>query len=396
MCLPKSESLPTLVQEQQVMRDWLPLASKRGDAAMRLRNLNMAQKRTLKDIQHFFADEVTVHAGGEGEEGESLEDVLAFERKSNIEWLERFDSTLKLSTGHGVQAFAPLDALRPLKEGERRELRDVEGAQAAVSKRSFIVEGDSARLEISAVAVQGEGIVNRLHMVSDMGSVGQPGAWFLVAGNVISGSFTWDLLHRLQSGVQEATKEAGLTILRLGYLQVLKMRKGPFSVGGANFWTLKGCAMELFRTVPWDNVLAQAIYPYVADGMPEAVDYGSPRHMQDAWKYAEYMLVNKSTCEAAKSGRWWSFEERSRASLCRRGCDLLVLIFLGFKRGWWRTMSRCPLFCVEGAHGDDLEQAIPGEEEAGDGRADEGGEAGGEEGNGVEAGPNMEITHTNT
>ena len=69
----------------------------------------------------------------------------------------------------------------------------------------------------------------------------------------------WDLLHRLHCSHLNSTSDAGLTIIRLEMLQVLKLRQGPFRAAG-NHGVLLGAAGELFRMMDESCPLFDILY----------------------------------------------------------------------------------------------------------------------------------------
>ena len=75
--------------------------------------------------------------------------------------------------------------------------------------------------------------------------------------------------------------------------------------------------------------------------------YGSAEHLLRVWRWCEQVLTEKTSCGTAKTSRWWSFEERSRHALQHRWCDVMLMIYIGFRKGWWKTFSQSPLATLD-------------------------------------------------
>ncbi len=51
-----------------------------------------------------------------------------------------------------------------------------------------------------------------------------------------------------------------------------------------------------------------------------------------------------ATGSAPNSSRWWSVERLAREQRRLRSMFLMLLIFVGVRRGWWSTYKEVPLF----------------------------------------------------
>ena len=70
---------------------------------------------------------------------------------------------------------------------------------------------------------------------------------------------------------------------------------------------------------------------------------GTSEHMALVWNMTISALKEPSLGSAAKNSRWFTIEALSRNQKQLRTATLLLLIFLGFKRGYWRTWDETPL-----------------------------------------------------
>ena len=211
----------------------------------------------------------------------------------------------------------------------------------------------------------GKRIAPTLHISTDMGPVGAYAVQYLLCRLGARATCAWDLLHRLQSNLHRAQQAAGLNLVRFSMQVVLNIRKGPFAPGGANCWLLKEAAQEFFQTCTSSNALFQLLYSDLAAcaGIRDA-EYGSPTHEQKLWAWCQHQLLEKAgESDEVKLSRWWSFEIRSRQGHARWAVDLMLLLWVGMQRRWWRTPGACPLYRTVDAPPEVPEDAalLPGE-----------------------------------
>ena len=92
---------------------------------------------------------------------------------------------------------------------------------------------------------------------------------------------------------------------------------------------------------------------------------GTAEHMRFTWDWCRKQCALRSCgSDCNKLSRWWSFEQQSQSILPHLQLDLLILLWLGFRRRWW-SEGQCPLFCEQdrrdGCMEDDLQAPFPGE-----------------------------------
>lgn len=88
---------------------------------------------------------------------------------------------------------------------------------------------------------------------------------------------------------------------------------------------------------------------------------GSVEHMDAAWLWLHDQLQSRHMGTDSKGSRWFAWEQASRYASQRRVQDLVILLYLGFKRGWWKRISECPLECRAAAIVDPGDAELPGE-----------------------------------
>jgi len=145
-----------------------------------------------------------------------------------------------------------------------------------------------------------------------------------------------------------AQSAAGLLLTKMEYSQVCRLRQGPFG-GQSYFWIMRKAAEEFFGDYDHSCFIFQMLFDELAmeAGMNSYHPYGSREHQDLVWRWCYRASTMHDSCANHKSGRWWSFEERSRQSAKHRWTDLLVLLYVGFRRGWWKSSSTSPLQTLE-------------------------------------------------
>lgn len=203
-----------------------------------------------------------------------------------------------------------------------------------------------------------------LHITSDLGPIGLSASQWLLHGYKIRGTFTWDLLHRLHCAHLQAVTEAGLVLPRLEAKQVMKLRHGPFG-GSSNHSVLQEAAEEFFELTGMTNPLFDCLCEQIAEELEvRSPDAGDAAHMRTVWKSCQGFMTTSGKGSSVKSSRWFAFEVASRKFLPQASTVLMITLFLGFKRGWWRTLNQCPLFHENSTFAEDDLSKVPGEQPA--------------------------------
>ena len=272
-------------------------------------------------------------------------------RMANVDLVRSLDHAMRRGVGHGLAFFMPTKRMQPLLEGQRRCLRDMPPAKGSTAEaktvRRSCIESEAGQCcyESPQRLVNGKRKHPVCHMLSDLGPVGHPGANWLCHGLGLRSTVAFDILHRRVSDVDDALKDAGLRLLRLEFTQVLKLRQGPFGpAGGGYHEVLRASAAEMFSYTDFDtNLLFEIMCSSISSECDVPGHHGSVEHMQAVWSCMQSVLTSPSKGDNTKRARWWNFEENSRAFLKRQSMTLLNLLWLGFRRGWWKSYQSCPL-----------------------------------------------------
>lgn len=104
-----------------------------------------------------------------------------------------------------------------------------------------------------------------------------------------------------------ATSATGLLAVLLEYMQVCKIRKGPFRPGGRNGAVLRAAPEEFFDL----NDEESPLFLYVYEGWAATSPFGTfglgePWHMKDVLAWAKAQLLGAGDGDDFTS-RWFSF-----------------------------------------------------------------------------------------
>lgn len=330
--------------KRQELKDYQPavmkaenLTERRAQVEGLQESLNLQLKRLLE--QEARNPDVE---GGRACEGESAQKDA---RMANIEWIQAFDNALVRGIGHGLAFWLPQVRLGRLPLGARRYFVDMASGSEMLVRRSCVEERSGARrLESPQKIVDGRRAHPVLHMFSDLGSVGHPGANFLCRGLGLRCTLFFDLLHRVSCDIEDASNGAGLRMLDMEFTQVVKMRQGPWQPGGGHHGLLKGAAAEMFEhTSAASNVIFQALLEDLAEEVQTTAPVGSSEWEKEVWQGAKATLLSEYKGDNTKASRWWSYEVNSRALQSKVAQTKLNLIYLGSQKGWWKNYENCPL-----------------------------------------------------
>lgn len=105
---------------------------------------------------------------------------------------------------------------------------------------------------------------------------------------------------------------------------------------------------------------------YVYEGLAATSPFGTfglgePWHMKDVFAWAKAQLLGAGEGDDVKSPRWFSFEKRSRLSHSARYLDILALMWLGWRRQWWKKFSDSPMFSQKALVAPDNSEPLAGE-----------------------------------
>lgn len=286
-------------------------------------------------------------------------------RKANRAFILRVDNAVRKGVGVDLAMFRVRHPVSFLGRGQKRVFLEGGGhasEDGRPSKRAHI-ETTGGRCEVEFPQDLRDGRVSRptLHLCSDLGAIGFPAAWWLLHGYRVRGSFSWDLPHRLDCASMSAAAESGLAILRLEFLQVVKLRQGPFKPGGAHHGVLIEAAQEMRDNLDEHNPLFFALYDSICSDMGrDGPDMNTDEHVRETWRLCMDKLCTTGKGGNARDARWWSFESLSKAILPQVSAALMLLCWVGFRRQWW-ALDSCPMFKSGGVLAPDSLGEMPGE-----------------------------------
>ena len=158
------------------------------------------------------------------------------ERSSNKTFLIRLEKQLFYGSGVRLADLMPERRCGALQATETREWKRIPDVVTGVPrKRSIIFDSATGKRHIEAPTLvekeTGRRYAPAWHVASDCGSVGRPGVvWFLLkAGG--SGTLRWDRPHRHISDLEAGGNAARLTLTKLEWRSVLRLRVQPFGKG---------------------------------------------------------------------------------------------------------------------------------------------------------------------
>ena len=278
-------------------------------------------------------------------------DLSTQQRAANRAFMTAVDHQLFVGCGLTAQLFIAKNPLRRLEDGEERVFKQLVDDDGSEYRRSVIKKtgASSGRWELPIVRHNGRPVVpNTWHTVMDMGTVGDPALnWFFRSANGV-GTQVWDILHRRTCDWAAGYTLAGLNINRFEWQSVVTMRKGPFGKQ-ANHSILLGVAKAFFSNTTHESDLFTFFYPMLCTSMGnrDDADYGEANHYKKVWEVVKGHMLNANVAENVKPARWWSLECRGSQMLNEAGSlfgTLLLLVYMGWQRGWWKNFQDTPLF----------------------------------------------------
>ena len=114
-------------------------------------------------------------------------------------------------------------------------------------KRAVIVDSEDGRrwYETQLLVCQGVRVRPSLHMAHDLGSVGYPGALWLLGKACVRGTLIWDRWHVMMSELEAATAASKLTLIKAQCAFEMNLRRVPFKKD-INDSKLHAAGMEFF------------------------------------------------------------------------------------------------------------------------------------------------------
>lgn len=156
----------------------------------------------------------------------------------------------------------------------------------------------------------------------------------------------WDRCHRVVNDWCEGLGAAGLTATRLEWCCVLAMRSGPWAKA-AHHRVLLGAAAEFFERCDSQNPVHALLYPDICADLQKQHDtnMGTIEHIEEVFVLLRGKF-QQPLGEVVKTSRWWSWENKARNFIADGPgvhATLMLLVYIGWKRRWWRSFEESPL-----------------------------------------------------
>jgi hypothetical protein len=363
-----------------------------GTAEQRQQTADAVGEATLAGLKQLMRTEVAKATAKK--KAAKREDALQVDEKARLAnrgFIISFDNQLR-SMGLGLKDFLPKRRLLALNGHQVRELVEVKCPISGEIRKRSVIRDTLSKEKVWELPIQlhgGRKWSPALHAELDQGSIGWPGINWVLRDLGIRGSQCLDRFHRTPNDWVAACTDAGLQLTRSEYKVALLLRVGPFNKG-ANHRVLVNTAKELFSRCDSSCPVYMHIYEAICYEMQYHLEigFGSPEHREAVWQRLKSKLTGAKARETMKMSRWWSFEVRGRMMIHETGLYALVmlLVYLGWQRRWWRSFTECPLFDftvdvgaeaeeVDVAPEDAVAEAEHGDDGAADGPAGDDGEA---------------------
>lgn len=267
-------------------------------------------------------------------------------RRANQAVLISVDWSLQRMNGWGLDVFIPKKMTCGVPLGGRRYFTKQQCPLSGADRQRACIETleKERYFEVGCRVEDGAHIRPTLHLSQDQGAASWHGSVWMMNALGVRGTLSWDRCHRHQNDIAEAATSSGLVLLKLEMSSVLGLRRGPFGKE-RNHEVLITAAKEMFVLLNSQSLLFSLFYENVCADLDEhAADKGSVQDYERVWRLCEHHLVHATTGSAPKSSRWWSVERLAREQRKLRAMFLMLLIYVGFRRGWWSTYKDVPLF----------------------------------------------------
>ena len=321
--------LPAHCHAAQELADHMPLGRKPFE------ELSDAEKERVRRFAHLRLREQLGQelVDQEKEDRDHLEDEFNnLKRKDNKDWLIKLENALYMTAGKTFQSFRPVRRPGALQAGEERYFTEIEvTGDGPPAVRSCIASDEStACIEVPRLLDEGSRVIPTLHLAIDSGSIGYFASRYLQHGLGLRMTETYDIWHMVQNCLLDSVSEAGLSILRCEFIEVNKLRYGPWKKQ-ANDSIMKSSAAEMKQAWTWRNEVLEMLFEEILDEHPhlqQAADIGDDRHVKHVWDYCTKKLQETGLGGEARSSRWWSYEETSRHQASMRWLNVMVLMFI--------------------------------------------------------------------
>ena len=269
-------------------------------------------------------------------------------RAANMHYMLCMENAIKAGTGYSLSDFLPLRRPTRLESHETREVVYLGREQGVGQQRVAVLNRSSGKRVLEHpkhLDKDGRAYLSpSLVVCVDQGSVGWPCVQMAFQAFGLRGYYSHDPWHRIWNDLKAACVATSFwSIVREGTL-AMNVRCGPFQ-GAAFHGQLQSTLKVLKSSSSFDNVFFQATYNAICHewGLQGALDYGSEEHM---------LTVFRQLCESSelshkgsnvKWARWASFFDSGHSFRECWSARLCVMLFHGWREGWWESLSASPL-----------------------------------------------------
>ena len=252
-------------------------------------------------------------------------------RQSNRLIVEALDASFLESFLWGLNVFDVPHPWPLPKNATRYTVRQLDPLIDRMRNRAAVeLEDGTRRPEVPFKTLNGKHDRPTLHLHNDMCG----GSWY--AGMCIAcdkrATTGWDRMHRLICDKDDATAEAGLTIVRLEAISAAQVRRKPWGKNG-NHRIMKDHAQEFYSIYEWDCDLHQLWYPDIAEGLGMLDDsFGTDEHMKLVWEVGRKKILARTIQTEANNSRWWIVETSIKEHKPVRGLEAMILMYIGQTR----------------------------------------------------------------
>lgn len=276
---------------------------------------------------------------------------------SNKYFALSLDKSLRMSLGFGLDRFEPTAKNFTIGKGEELVLVDAPAEElgsfscprraAARLKSTGSTQPHVDRVLVPRSLREGRFLRPTLHKAQDQGAIGWPCSMWLDNCLQLRGTTIEDPSHRFYGNdFKDAFVTAGVWIHVCERSVLYNASTAPWQGHGYHS-LLAECAETYFASRDWRCPCFALLYPSICDELRlPMLERGTPEHMQHVFGMVQSLKTFTNKGDRVKLGRWASW---FRATVSWRGkkmLTLLVLLFMGITKGWWKSLAELPLLCV--------------------------------------------------
>ena len=156
------------------------------------------------------------------------------EREANRTFAVLLEKQMWYGAGKNFKMLMPIRRCGALQAGEERKWKLIPDPFTGVPRRRSVVKEANGKEVLEAPLQLETGKppqADAWHVVADCGSLGRPALQWLIGAVGVSGTLLEDRPHRMICDLTEGESFAGLTLCRLEWTSVLRLRVAPFGKG---------------------------------------------------------------------------------------------------------------------------------------------------------------------